>query len=507
MKSGDDLVNKSAVQLRKLIGEKSVSPVDVVNAFIDQIESLNPYVNAIAATSFSQARKLAKKAELEVLNGESLGILHGLPIGIKDIEPTKGILTTYGSASFRNHIPDNDSAVVEKIKLAGGIVTCKTNIPEMAAGGNTRNTVWGATGNPFNPNLNAGGSSGGSAAALALNMLPLCTGSDTGGSLRIPAAICGVVGMRPSPGLVPYSNKQLGWSPITVVGPLARKVEDIGLLLAATAGLDSRDPSSYPIDPASFLNLDEMDLSKLKVAWTEDFGVCEIDSGIRDGFREKIQKISKHFNKCDQIDLNLKNVHQCFDILRAEFFVAGTKEMYDKNPSSLGQNTRANYEMGAKMSMLDVAWAQSEQTRLFQLFQELYREYDLILAPTLPVTPFPWTNLFIDQIGGRKLDNYYRWIALTYIVTMVTNPTIALPCGVDYAGMPFGIQVIGGFKKDQELLRAAVALETVFEADPDLRRPVPNLDCLIEANPALTSIITDPPGEDYHYVKMMFAHY
>ncbi|KOQ18547.1 amidase, partial [Achromobacter xylosoxidans] len=212
----DSLVSLSAVELRRLIGARQLSPVELLEACIARIEAVNPYINAVTATAFDRARIEARAAEQAVMAGDTLGLLHGLPLGVKDLEPTAGLLTTYGSPIYRDHVPAEDVTLVARLRRAGAIVAAKTNVPEMGAGANSRNTVWGATGNPFNPNLNAGGSSGGSAAALASDLFPLCTGSDTGGSLRIPAAKCGVVGFRPSPGVVPSVRKPLGWTPISV---------------------------------------------------------------------------------------------------------------------------------------------------------------------------------------------------------------------------------------------------------------------------------------------------
>ncbi|KOQ18301.1 amidase, partial [Achromobacter xylosoxidans] len=222
----DSLVSLSAVELRRLIGARQLSPVELLEACIARIEAVNPYINAVTATAFDRARIEARAAEQAVMAGDTLGLLHGLPLGVKDLEPTAGLLTTYGSPIYRDHVPAEDVTLVARLRRAGAIVAAKTNVPEMGAGANSRNTVWGATGNPFNPNLNAGGSSGGSAAALASDLFPLCTGSDTGGSLRIPAAKCGVVGFRPSPGVVPSVRKPLGWTPISVVGPMGRTVAD-----------------------------------------------------------------------------------------------------------------------------------------------------------------------------------------------------------------------------------------------------------------------------------------
>jgi amidase len=493
-----ELVENSAVELRRLIGRKAISPVELLDACIARIEDLNPHVNAVTATAFERARSEAKAAERAVLAGEPLGLLHGLPLGVKDLEPTAGLLTTWGSPIYRAHVPDEDIVLVARLRQAGAIVAGKTNVPEMGAGANSRNVVWGATGNPFDPNLNAGGSSGGSAAALACDMLPLCTGSDTGGSLRIPAAKCGVVGFRPSPGVVPSVRKLLGWTPISVVGPMGRSVEDACLQMAASAGMHAGDPLSYPLDPLAFLKPQDVDLSRLRVAYTEDFGTCDVDDDIRATFRQKIAAMKHLFARCDEVSFDLGEAHRCFDVLRAEAFVAGMHAAYQKDPASLGPNSRANYEMGARMSLPDSAWAQAEQTRLIARFQRTFAEYDLVLSPTTPVSPFPWTQMYADTINGEQQENYYRWLSLTYVVTLATHPAMALPCGVDHRGMPFGLQVVGGFRADAQVLGASHAMEQAFAAIPELRRPRPDLAKLraSTAEPALRSIVTAPPVLD-----------
>jgi len=491
--SDHHIVEKSAAELRALIGAKQLSPVELLEACIARIADINPRINAVTATCFERARGEARIAEQAVMTGKPLGLLHGLPIGIKDLEETEGLLTTYGSALYRGNIPARDNALVARLRAAGAIVAGKTNVPEMGAGANSRNTVWGATGNPFNPLLNAGGSSGGSAAALATDLLPLCSGSDTGGSLRIPAAKCGVVGFRPSPGLVPSERKLLGWTPISVVGPMGRNVADTILQLRATAGMDITDPLSYPLGNDPFAVLPEIDLSQLRIGYTEDFGVCDVDNEIRQVFRNKIAKISSYVSVCEPIDIDMGQAHRCFDVIRAESFVAGFEAAYRRDPGSLGPNTRANYELGAAMTLADSAWAQAEQTRIFRRFQEQFAHFDLILSPTTPVSPFPWSELFLKQVNGIELENYYRWLALTYVVTLATNPSISLPCGLDHKQMPFGLQVTGAFRADAYLLGCAAALEELFDSNDEMRRPRPDLGKLRETNVDLYSIVTHPP--------------
>jgi len=422
-----ELLALSAVELRRRIGAKQLSPVELLDACIDRIAALNPHVNAVTATAFERARAEARAAEAAVLRGDRLGLLHGLPLGVKDLEETAGLPTTYRSPIHRANVPAADNGLVARLRAAGAIVTAKTNVPEMGAGANSFNLVWGATGNPFDPRLNAGGSSGGSACALALDLLPVCTGSDTGGSLRIPAAKCGVVGFRPSPGLVPSRRRPLGWSPISVVGPMGRTVH------------------------------------------TLDF------SGADQPFAD---------------------AHRCFDVLRAVAFVTGMREACERDPTSLGPNPRSNYELGAAMRLVDVAWAEAEQTRLLKRFQRVFDEVDLVLAPVTPVSPFPWTQPHAAVVQGRAQANDYRWLALTDVTTLTTHPALALPCGRDGQGMPFGLQVLGRFRDDLGTLAAGQAMEAAFAADPALARPRPDPARLGPVTPTLRSIVTAPPVLD-----------
>src|SRR5436190_18094748 len=249
--ANEELLALSSVEMRRRIGTKEISPVELLESSLQRIKRINPAVNAVTAICVDRARKEAKAAQTAVRRGEDLPLLHGLPTGIKDLEETKDLLTTYGSPLYRDFVPSWDNVMVGRVRAAGAVVVGKTNVPEFGAGANSRNPVWGATGNPFNPMLNPGGSSGGSAVALATDMLPVCTGSDTGGSLRIPASFCGVVGFRPSPGMVAVERRSMGWTPISVLGPMGRTVADPCLLMGAQAAFDPCDPLSYPVEGTS----------------------------------------------------------------------------------------------------------------------------------------------------------------------------------------------------------------------------------------------------------------
>ena len=250
MSKNDELLALSSAELRRRIGSKEISPVELMEACDRAHRGAQPRRQRHLRHRLRRARAARpRRRRRRRCDGEPLGPLHGLPTGIKDLHDTEGLLTTHGSPLYRDYVPTRDCAMVAHVRKAGAIVVAKTNVPEFGAGANTRNPVWGATGNPFDPRLNAGGSSGGSAVALACDMLPVCTGSDTGGSLRIPAAYCGVVGLRPSPGRGADGAAPLGWTPISVLGPMGRTVADTRLLFAAQVGMDDREPLAFPLRP------------------------------------------------------------------------------------------------------------------------------------------------------------------------------------------------------------------------------------------------------------------
>lgn len=487
------LVEKSAVELRALIRSKELSPVELMDACIARIEALNPHINAVTATDFERARATAKQAEAQVMQQAELPLLHGLPMGVKDLQETAGLLTTYGNVGLRGNVPKADNSYVAKLKQAGAIVTAKTNVPDMGAGANSRNPVWGATGNPFNPALNAGGSSGGSAAALAVDMFPICTGSDTGGSLRIPSALCGIVGLRPSPGAVANDTRALGWSAISVLGPMARSVDDAALMMAASLGADPMDPLSYDLSPGTFWPLPEVDVSQLRIGYTEDFDLCHVDPGIREEFRKRINAIKPLVKRCEPVSFEVAHAHRTFDVLRAESFFAAFGDPVKNPPDTLGPNVRANLAIAEQISLGDRAMAHLAQTQLMRQFAKKFQDFDLIIAPNTPLSPFPWTELYAKEVAGHAMNNYYHWLELTYVVTLATNPALALPCGVDLNGMPFGLQLIGELRQDAKLLAMSHALEMALASNKATARPKPDQDRLRQSSVNLKDIVTHPP--------------
>jgi Asp-tRNA(Asn)/Glu-tRNA(Gln) amidotransferase A subunit family amidase len=293
--------------------------------------------------------------------------------------------------------------------------------------------------------------------------------------------------------MVAVERRPMGWTPISVLGPMGRTVADTCLLYATQIGQHDSDPLSFPIEGDAFAEPWPVDLGSLNVAWSEDFGGVPVEKGIRQTMRAKMKAMKHLFRRVDEVKMDLGEADKCFDVIRAVNFVARYSDAYKKNKELLGPNIRANYEIGANMTLADFAWAHAEQTRIFRKFQELYRDYDLVMGPTVGVTPFPWKELYVEQMEGQKLRNYYHWLAPTYWITLATNPAIALPCGLDHKEMPFGLQVIGRFRGDGEVLGAAHAMEQAFKHIPGLARPLPDIARLRKPTPELKSIVTHPP--------------
>jgi Asp-tRNA(Asn)/Glu-tRNA(Gln) amidotransferase A subunit family amidase len=483
----------SAVEARRLIGSKALSPVELLKSCRERIDLVNPALNALTDTIWPRAVKEAKAAEKAVRAGNALGPLHGLPLGVKDLNDAAGLINSFGSPIYAKNRVRHDESMVARCRQAGAVVVGKTNVPEFGAGANSNNPVYGPTGNPFDPRRICGGSSGGSAVALATSMLPICTGSDTGGSLRIPAAFCGVVGFRPSPGLVPTEKRGLGWNPLSVQGPMGRTVADACLLLSAQAAFDSQDPFSHPVDSAIFRDPVPVDLGKLRVATTEDFGFCPVDNRIRATFRDRVQRMRPWFKRCDAATPDMGRADEAFEVLRAVNFLAGRKDDYEKRRHLLGPNLIANYEEGLRYRGEDVAWAHAEQTRIYRRVQDFFKDYDLLLSPAVSVPPFPWSQLFCAEINGKRLRTYFHWLSLTYAMTLTGHPSLSLPMGQEPTGTPFGLMVTGSAQSDRFTLRCAHSIERAAADDPVLRRPVPDIKKLARARPITRTYKVEVP--------------
>jgi amidase len=468
------LTRRSARELARLIATRAVGPLEVLDAHLAAIARLNPVLNAIVTLAADQAREAARAAERAVLDGTPLGPLHGLPVAIKDITPTAGIRTTFASPLFRDHVPAEDAEVVRRLKQAGAIVLAKTNTPEFACGANTNNALFGPTRNPWNTALSPSGSSGGSAAAVATGMVPLAQGTDFGCSIRIPAAFCGIVGIRPTPGLTPNYPMPLAWDPGQVHGPLARSPEDAALMLDAMVGLSRLSPISVAPPWASALARVERtsDAKGLRIAYASDIAGIGVEQEIDAICRSAAQRLGEAGARVEEIAFDVSDGRDPYQAWRGAWMVGQQFERLARI-EAFGPNLKSNVQSGLGITALDLAAAERTRQDVFHRFRALFERFDLLLTPAAPVKPFAIELNFPNEINGRRFENYVDWIAPAFLITLVSLPAGNVPAGKTSDGLPVGLQIVG--PRFEEPLILSVA-KLVQQANP-IGWP-PNVDAL-----------------------------
>ncbi|MEK7702238.1 MAG: amidase [candidate division NC10 bacterium] len=455
-----DLCFTPATELVSLIRRRKVSPLEVTRAVLARIERVNPPLNAYCTVAAEQALETAKRATAALKRRARVGPLHGVPVSIKDLTLTKGIRTTEGSKIFEHRIPDQDALIVERLKAEGAIVLGKTNTPEFGAGANTFNAVFGPTRNPWNPALTCGGSTGGGAVALATGLGPLAQGSDLGGSLRIPAAFCGVVGFRTSPGLVPVWPTTVAWDPWSVPGPMARTVADTALMLSAIAGPDPRAPLSYAVDTRAFGRaVREPRIKGLSVAWGGGLGVTPVDDEVSKTCHGAMSVFRKLGARVEEEHPDFGGLHEIVLVSRGASMAARHAEKLPKWREVMQENLVKNIEYGLTLTAADIGRAERLRTELWHRVREFFGRYDLLVTPTAAVPPFPVEVVYPKEINGKPMTHYIEWALLTYAFTVVGLPAISVPCGFTRAGLPVGLQIVGRWRDEAGVLRAAAAFE------------------------------------------------
>ena len=461
--STKDIVNMTATEMVNSIKSKNLSASEVMDAHLAQIDLVNPKVNAIVTLHPELGIEGAKLADEAIARGDDLGILHGLPTAHKDLVPTKGILTTYGSPLYSDYVPDYSALIVERMQGAGAITIGKTNTPEFGAGSQTNNEVLGETLNPYDTSTTCGGSSGGAAVALATRMLPLADGSDTGGALRNPANFCNVVGFRNSPGRVPTYPSKVGWSPTSVQGPMARTVSDCALFLAAIAGPDSRVPISISEGGGSFLESLERDFKNVKIAWSKDLGGLPIDprtTAVIESQRSVFQDIGCLIN---EIEPDFSDVDELFLIWRGWGREINQGDNLRNLRDQLKDTMVWDIEQGVKLSGPDVGWAEAKRMELFQRMHQFMDEYEFLICPVSLRPPFDVKQRWVSEINGVEMENFIAWMKSCYYITATGHPAISVPCGFTPEGLPVGVQIVGRYRDDFGVLQLAKAFENATE--------------------------------------------
>ena len=458
-----DLCFTPATELSRLYRSRKVSPLEVLRAVLERLDRVNPLINAIVTLDREAALRQARRATATLARrSATLAPLHGIPVGIKDVTPTKGMRTTFGSKLFEDHIPMEDAAVVERLKAAGAIVLGKTNTPEFAFGPNTVNAVFGATRNPWNLALSAGGSSGGSAAALATGMCPIAQGTDLGGSLRGPAALCGVVGFRTTPGLIPRYPEVLAWDSYSVEGPMARTIADAALMLSVMAGpADARSPMSYSSDTKPYLAaVKQPSVKGSRIAWTPDLGgLVTVDPEIASACEGSASVFRKLGARVERASPDMSDVPDIVALTRGFLMVARHADKVDRWRDQLQAGLVENTSQGLGMTSRDVARGELLRTQLWHRVRAFFETRDLWLTPTAAVPPFPIELPHAMEIGGKPAWKTLQRSYLTYAFSVLGLPAISVPCGFTRDGLPIGLQIVGPPRHEASVLRAAAAFE------------------------------------------------
>jgi len=450
----------TATEMVQRIRDREISCREVMEAHLNQIERVNPRVNAIVSQiPADQALKLADDADDALAQGHQVGPLHGLPIAHKDLVPTRGMRTTFGSPIYKDFVPDHDGLIVERLKKAGAISIGKTNTPEFGAGSQTFNPVFGETLNPYDTSKTCGGSSGGAAVSLACGMLPLADGSDMGGSLRNPGNFCNITGFRTSPGRVPVWPRLTAWSPISVQGPMARTVRDVALMLSTIAGPDARNPIAIAEPGSVFTQPLARDFKDVKIAWSKDLGELPVDPRVA-RVLEKQRHVFEDLGcivKDGQPDF--RDADEIFKVWRAWSYELQYGDLMQNQRALMKETVIWNIEEGQKLTGPRIGRAEIKRTELYHRVREFMATYEFLICPVNQVPPFDIKQPYIDQIDSVPMETYIDWMKSCYYITVTGLPAISVPCGFTPERLPVGVQIVGRHNDDFGVLQLANAFE------------------------------------------------
>jgi aspartyl-tRNA(Asn)/glutamyl-tRNA(Gln) amidotransferase subunit A len=455
-----ELCYMPAMELGLAIRSKKVSPVEVVDAVLARIERLNPRLNAYCTITATAARATAKEAEAAVIRGDALGMLHGIPVSIKDLVATQGVRTTHGSKLYEQFIPDEDAPVVERLKRAGAIILGKTNTPEFGHKAITDNRVFGLSRNPWSLEHTPGGSSGGAAAALAAGMGPLAVGTDAGGSIRVPSSCCATFGLKPTLGLVAMAPTFGGLETLSHAGPMTRTVRDAALMLNSIVGVDARDLSSLPATGIDYLSALDQGLHGLRVAWSPDWGYAAVDPEVRRLTAAAAKRFTDLGCHVEEAHPGFTDPAETYQILSTASRAARVADRWPMERDRFDPSLAVQIEAGMRWSGVDFVKAAHIRRTLNDAFVRFFTRYDLLLTPTVTAPPPPVTVEAHEQIDGRKVTRL-GWLAFTFPLSLVGYPAASVPCGWTREGLPVGLQIAAPRLADALVLRAAAAFEAM----------------------------------------------
>lgn len=465
-KPANDVTELDAVSLSRAIQTRQLSCVETLNAFLDQVAWLNPQVNALVALQPEEGmRQQAQQLDAELARGNWRGPMHGFPQAPKDIMPAKGMVTTKGSPIFKGQVSSTDAAVFERVRQGGAVFIGRSNSPEFGLGGNTFNSVYGTTGNAFNPDKTAGGSSGGAAVAVALRMLPVADGSDMMGSLRTPAAFNNVYGMRTTPGCVPHGpTEEVFFQQFSVSGPMARNIPDLALLLSVQAGFDARLPLTRRDQTIDFTAPLQRSFKGSRIGWLGDLGghlamepellaLCEQTCKTFETLGCQVEPVLPAFD--------LERLWRAWLTLRS-FNVAGSNAaLYNDVAQRALLKPEAVWEIerGLALSGPEVFNAACDRSAWYQVLRVLFETYDYLILPATQVLPFDAALHWPAQVNGRNMDTYHRWMEVVVPATMAGLPALSVPAGFSVNGLPAGLQILGPTQADWSVLQIGHAYD------------------------------------------------
>lgn len=457
MSSANELIQLSATEVVDLLERREVRALDLVDAAIARIEDVDGAVNALPVHMFEAARATARR--FEERGSSDASALMGLPIAVKEFNDVKGYPTTYGSPIFKDFVAETNDVVVDTLLDSGAIIVAKSNVPEFA-GANTFNPVYGASRNPHDLKFTVGGSSGGAAASLSSGQVWLANGSDLGGSLRIPAAYCGIVGLRPSVGRVSRPAACPAFDPLWVEGPMARSVPDLALMLDAQSRPSLHDALALPRPPVPFVDAARRKTTPSRVAFSADLGLARaVDTETADICARAAQRFGGLGSRVEEACPDLSGSIEAFHTLRALLFAQIRGELLDGHRDRIAPEIVGNIQQGLDLSVKQILDAERLRARIYQAVADFFVDFDLLACPTVACPPYPVEQRYPTEIGGEKLTNYIDWMFLTFCLTITGCPVISIPCGRTSQGLPVGLQLMGRPRGDFELIAAAAALE------------------------------------------------
>lgn len=462
------LWKKSACEVVDSLEKKDIKPSEVLVSLYQRCNEVNKKLNALPTIFFDQA--IEKSLKDEKKSHLIKGNFFGLPIPIKDSYPVKNIRTTYGSLAFENFIPNWSDLIVHKIESSGGIIYAKSNTPEFEAGANTFNEVFGKTVNPWSVKLSAGGSSGGAAAAVASGMAFIAQGSDFACSVRYPASFCGIVGIRPTPGLIPQGPNKMPYQSLSVIGPLARNIEDLGLALDGMFGYSKYDPMTNPFSSGGYRKAAKIQIKPKTIAFSEDLDITPVSKQVRETFLKAINIIANNGVNAVKTHPDFKSSQDAFYTLRAFQFSTMWGDVLKKHSKKLKPEVAWNIKKGFDLKSDELASAENSRLEVRNNLLKFLDKYDFLITPSAPVVANPVEERFVREIDGHKLENYIDWLALGYAISITGCPAISIPCGFSEDGLPIGLQIIGKPYSEKSLLSFSSLLENIFNIS--IQKPI-----------------------------------